>query len=644
MDSFIKFTDKKIKLGTKSVNSVSDDMFQKIITSIDCHEGGVKISFEKLTAEVFNKLTSCFENPVPIGNESYIVNISGDITIYYTSRITKLYALYAVKRHYTADGISCGVIYNTPKAEFRGFRAYIPGKKKIEEFKELIDMIIAFGYNTLMLEIGGAMEYKRHPEINEGWVKYCEIVEEFNGKPTYVTRSWKYPKNAVHSGNGEGEYLTYEELKTIVDYCSARGVEIIPEVPTFCHVDYLLFNHRELAECPDEPLPNNACPSNEDYYKLIFDVLDEVIEVFKPKRINICHDEAYVYGQCPECKDKSGAELFGGHIVRLHDYLAKQGVKTMLWGDGIIPTWHGGNAAYHYPKPWDGKRLVTLEGKTYKVRDYVCNSAEEWEQTKKENPGIYGWYVPEKYKCMEFLPKDIEAINWSWSTGEKSDNEYIKNGIYNVFGNFEAIGMKGFDKRIQNGVSGMMYSHWARNDFDTLQRTGGLFYMAYNSLACWSWSYDESKIADNVHFVSDAIYRYVNYNTLNKKHLEITHSTPDIIEHKSFLIHKIFREDFRIGYYEIVYTDDTTDIIPIYWGHNIGLANPGYENQEVSDEEGGYYNLYAFEAIGTCKTREYDGKIFYTLSVPVEKDIKLVKPYMTSDYNIEFKDAVVVNK
>ena len=31
----------------------------------------------------------------------------------------------------------------------------------------MIDLLVYYKYNSIILEIGGAMEYKRHPEINE---------------------------------------------------------------------------------------------------------------------------------------------------------------------------------------------------------------------------------------------------------------------------------------------------------------------------------------------------------------------------------------------------------------------------------------------------------------------------------------------
>ena len=643
MDCYVNFQKEKIKIGQDTIASVESDVHKKIVSSISNDEGGATISFRPLTDEVFNNKTACFENPVTYGDEGYILEIDNSITIYYTAEITKIFALYAIKRHYERDGVCKGVIYNTPKLEFRCVRMYLPGKKKIDEFKEFLDMMLAFGYNTVMLEIGGAMEYKRHPEINEGWIEYCKFLSEFNGKTEWVMRMSYYPKNAIHSDNGEGEFLTYEELAEIVDYCRERHMEIIPEVPTLCHVDYLLFNHPELSELSDDVLPNNACPSNEDYYKLIFDVLDEVVEVFKPKRINICHDEAYVYGHCPKCKGKSGAELFGGHIVRLYDYLKQKGVRTMLWGDGIIPTWHGGNAAYHKRMPWDGKRIITYKGVEYKVRWFKCHSPEEWAEELKINPDSEYWYCEEKHQCMDFIPKDIDAINWMWASDPKSDENLLKHGIYTVYGNFNAVGMKNFDERISKGIKGVSFSNWGRNDFEALQRTNTLFGMGYNAFAVWNHKYDESKREANILGVCNSIYNYMNYNAHREKYLEITHTTDAVIDHDFFHDGYVcYHEDFKIGDYEITYTDSTKETVGIYWGYNIGQKNVSYKSADemakISVEDGGYVTKYIYEPIGVSCPVVFDDRMYYNFTIPVKKDVAKVelKPY--DGFNIELKE------
>lgn len=643
MDSYIELYDGSVMLGANSISSLQSSVHKKIFALFSYCDGGVSISFEPLTDDVFADKSACFDNPVPYGDEAYIVDISDDITIYYTAEISKIYALYAIKRNYKKNGICKGIIYNTPKTEFRGVRMFLPPKRKLDEFKKFIDMMLSFGNNVVMLEIGGAMEYKRHPEINQGWVEYCKIFEEFNGKAKYIQRITSYPKNSVHIDNGGGEYLTYEELAEIVDYCRERHIEIVPEVPTMCHVDYLLYNHPDLSELEDDILPNNACVSNEDYYKLIFDVLDEVVEVFRPKRINISQDESYVYGHCPRCKGKSGAELFGGHMVRLHDYLAQKGVRTMVWADGIIPTWHGGNAAYHKRMPWDGKRTVNYKGTEYKVRDFKCHSPEEWVEELKIYPDSEYWYCEETHQCIDFLPKDIECINWMWSCDPKSDGNLLKHNLFTVYGNFNAIAKKDFDDAVRGGIRGTLHSSWGRSDFEALQRTGAIFGMAFNSFANWNHHYDEAKCEDNVFAVANEIYNYMNYSTLHSRYLEIIHTTDTFIEHDHFVDGFVVNhEDYKIGEYEITYNDGSKETIGIYWGYNIYNSGVSYaapaKGVTLAVEVGGYNPKYQWEPMGVTCPLYSDGRTYYKISVPVAKGVNRVEVKPCGGHNIYMKE------
>ncbi len=637
MNTYEHFENGKIKLGLTSAESVCENCLGEIILSIDSGEGGAKVEFLPLTDDSYSRLTAVFENPAEYNGESYIVEICDTVRVYYTSEITKLYALYTLKRLYERDGISKGIIYNVPRLEFRCFRSYLPPKEGIDEFLRFIDMLIAFGHNTVMLEIGGAMEYKRHPEINEGWLDYCKIFEEFNGKTEWVQRSAWYPKNAIHCDNAGGKFLTYEELSEIVDYCRERHFEIIPEVPSLSHVDYLLYNHPELAEIDNDHLPNNACPQNEDYYKLIFDVLDEVVEVFKPTRVNICHDEAYVFGHCPRCRGKDASVLFATHMTRLHDHLAKMGVRTMIWGDGVLPMEHGGNAGFHRRYDWDGKRIVNIEGKEYEVHNFKYHSIDDYNKAVDTGERVEGLYVPPKKNSINLIPRDIEMMDWSWSLYNCSPllNEY---GFYHVYGNFSAFSMRDFNERIKEGVKGISFSNWGCTDFDALQRTNSLFAIGYNSLATWGGEFESEAVFDNIFIAADAVYKYINYEKLHKKHLKIVHTTDAFLEHRFFYDgYVIVKEDFRLGEYEVEFTDGEKIEIPIYWGHNIGNKNVVWDKKLQLDMGEGAITKHLYEPIGEAKPIT-DGKVsYYEFVFPVEKDVRSLKVRAIDGFNIELK-------
>ena len=632
MDTYVNLNGKCIKLGENSLIGISEEPIRQIVASISSDKGGSKIVFKKFDDEVFNHITSIFKDAEPYGKESYAVDIDNDITVYYTAPITKLYALYAIKRHYTKNGIKQGVIYNTPKVDFRCFKSYLPSRNGIDSFKKFIDMLIAFGHNAIMIEIGGAMEYKRHPEISEGWVEYCNIFREFRGKSFCIQRIMEYPKNAFQLDNCEGYYLTQDAVREIVHYCRARDFEIIPEVPSLSHADYILFKHPEFAEYP------NACPSNEDYIKFEMDILDEVIEVFKPKRINICHDEAYVFGLCPKCKGKKAGDLFGGHIIRLHDYLASVGVKTMIWGDGVLPIEHGGNECYHRRFPFEG-RTVKVYDKTYEVRRFKYLSKQEWNELIKNEPDAEAWHVPEK-TCYQMFPRDIEIVNWMWSLGDIPEDILNNNGFYNVYGNFLATGIRNLDERIKKGVSGFMFSNWGRCDFEHLQRNNGLFAIGYNAHAAWSREYNEDEIKNQIFYAADAVYKYINYETLMRKHVKIIHSTDTIVEHDHFIGgNVIIKNDYHIGDYDVMLKDGTDIKVPIHWGHNVGYSNVSWDNKEkteISLDAGGYSIKYLFEPIGISKPVSYGNRTYYEFVIPVNDDVEQISLTVSEGYTVEF--------
>ena len=60
----------------------------------------------------------------------------------------------------------------------------MPGRKDIPFFKRLLAWIASLKYNVLFLEVGGGIEYKRRPEINRAWEKFCaEADAQWSSRP-----------------------------------------------------------------------------------------------------------------------------------------------------------------------------------------------------------------------------------------------------------------------------------------------------------------------------------------------------------------------------------------------------------------------------------------------------------------------------
>lgn len=613
------FYDRKVTVDKASLPSgVAED----IIKSISTDDGTAKVIFKPITDTQINRAESVFGSILEDGFDKYLIFIDNDIEIYYSSEISKIYAAYNLRNIYD-DGISCGVMYARAVCETRGYKCYLPHKNDIEYFKTQIDLILLLGYNTLTLELGGAFEYKSHPEINSGWVEYCSIFKEYNGKTWDTQRIYKFPKDSIHIETGEGDWLTEEQMTQILDYCRERGIEVIPEMPCLSHADYILYAHPEFAEDPEEPLPSFACASNDGYYKLLFELFDDVIRVFKPARINVGHDEGYVFGLCEKCRQKTSAELLEQDIKRIHDHLSSRGVATMLWGDKLCSSWHGGNPAYHI-RSEEVIKKAKICGKEYKVRSFKCHSRSEFDEYIKKNFGCTLWYVDETFSCASRLPKDIQVVNWSWGA-EKHEEEYRENGFVSIFGNWQPFNFKNFYQRLaKEGIKGVSVSNWGSLDPITMQRSFTYYKLFGGSASLWCDHYDVDDKSKNTLEVSKWMFEYFNREKLKKQHIEIYHYCDFDMPHISFDCgYWIESEDFHIGDYNIEFEDGSSIVYPIIWGENIG---PGIGGKGAENAENLGTCLNVMEPAGiSMPCIDSSGNMVYKIVIPTDKKVSDIK-------------------
>ncbi|MBN1675048.1 MAG: beta-N-acetylhexosaminidase [Kiritimatiellae bacterium] len=349
-----------------------------------------------------------------------------------------------------------------PAFPMRGAHVYMPARAELDFFWRFLDFLADYKYNLLVLEIGGGLEYKRHPEINEAWRRFCkeareydfhtdphteskttEMGEPFTG-PTALARSRYFPKNSTHTELGGGDWLTQAEARRIAAECRKRHIEIIPEVQGLSHCYYLCIPHPEIAERPDDPWPNNYCPSNPKTYGLYLDVIDEVIEVFEPRTLHIGHDEAYTFGVCPQCRGRDGHELLAEDITRVHDHLAGRGIRTLMWGDKL-----------HNITTAAGRRLGGVE-------------------RERVDPGTgKRFYQPATYKAADMIPKDVLVADWYWKGDPEGRHNFGRHGLEQIFGNLWPLKFQNWETRASApNVLGAETSTWVEVSAYAFGHTG----------------------------------------------------------------------------------------------------------------------------------------------------------------------------
>jgi hypothetical protein len=305
-------------------------------------------------------------------------------------------------------------IRDWPYKPFRGIKLYLPGHENIPFFKRFVRNFMAlYKYNKLIMEMNAGMRLDKHPELNAGWIEFARnLTDTRRDRPEGPHRQYQ---DSSHYDTADGGVLEKQQVAELVRWCREHFIEVIPELPSLTHSYYLLTRHRELAEIPEAEWPDTYCPSNPGSYKLLFDVLDEYIEVTKPRMVHIGHDEWRMpWGVCPRCRNKDPRELFADDVRKIHDHLAEKGIRTALWGDHL---------------------LEAVAGEHLRPR---------------VSPSGYHYNIPGGLSAAQvnaLIPKDILVFNWFWNDaenqpsdpghyGESDDLQVQEFGFQQVYGNF----------------------------------------------------------------------------------------------------------------------------------------------------------------------------------------------------------------
>jgi len=304
--------------------------------------------------------------------------------------------------------ISAAQIRDWPDKPFRGIKLFLPGRDSVPFFKRFVANFMAlYKFNTLIVELNGSMRFDRHPEVNSGWVEFARDVN-------YSRRN--YPRgplhgreqNSSHQDCCDGGFLEKDEVAELVRWSERHYLEFMPEISSFTHAFYLLAKHPELSDVPGDTWPDTYCTCHPGTYKLLFDVMDEYIEVTRPRMVHAAHDEWFApFGLCPNCRGNEPGDLFGADIRKIHHYLAGRNIKMAIWGDYLLESVRGAGL----------QPRVAPDGWNY------------------HTPGAMTSQQVEK-----FVPKDILIFNWFWQgakEGLKNEVQLHDLGFQQIYGNME---------------------------------------------------------------------------------------------------------------------------------------------------------------------------------------------------------------
>lgn len=328
-------------------------------------------------------------------------------------------------------------LIDNPKFPYRGMHLDVARHFfDVDEIKKYIDYLTFYRYNNfhwhLTEDQGWRVEIKQYPKLQEiAAYRPQTLVGHYSDKPeTYDNKKY-------------GGYYTQEQIKDVVAYAKARGVNVIPEIDLPGHMTAAIAAYPELS-CHGKQVEvaqkwgiffDILCPT-ETTFEFLENVFDEILEIFPSKYIHIGGDE------CPKeqwkeskfCQDLIAAKglkdehgLQSYFIQRIEKYINSKGRSIIGW-DEIL---EGGLAPNATVMSWRGEEggIEAANSEHDVIMTPTSNCYFDYYQSEnKDEPLAIGGYLPyDKVYRYEIIPESLPPNKHKYILGAQGNiwTEYI---------------------------------------------------------------------------------------------------------------------------------------------------------------------------------------------------------------------------
>ena len=218
--------------------------------------------------------------------------------------------------------------------------------------KRYLDLMSYYKLNTLHLHLsddqGWRVEIKRYPRLTTVGSKFDSEFNEMGG------------------------YYTQDDIRELVKYAASRNITIVPEFELPGHECAAIASYPELSCAGVRPKIHPFfmgtgihkeifCAGKDEVYEFVFNVIDELVELFPSPIIHIGGDEAPKdeWKKCSHCQQKmkennlaNEEELQSYFVTTVGDYLSKKGRRIIGWDEILDGGKLKGNEILMYWRGW----------------------------------------------------------------------------------------------------------------------------------------------------------------------------------------------------------------------------------------------------------------------------------------------------
>jgi len=384
-------------------------------------------------------------------------------------------------------------IADAPESPWRGLlidvcRHFFP----LQTLKTIVELMAYYQYNRLHLHLtddqGSRFESERFPRLNS--------VGSYR-KSTLVKKDGFVGQDGIPYGG----YYTKAELRELVRFAKARGIEIVPEIDMPGHALSMIASYPDLA-CFPEPVEVATrfgvtdfskklfCAGSEKTFEFLFALLDEVLEIFPFSYVHIGGDEAVKseWKRCERCRRvmreqglKNERELQGYFLNRVIAHLKSRGRDAIIWNDGLCDTldqsaicqyWtpisHNGPARMARYVNDGGKVILSPVTRVYYDYPYAATPLKktfEYHPTlrgirKGQQENILGveaatwteWIDTEEKLFFNILPRLAATAETGWCARDRLDYSQFLERLKPHFALYDRLGLK-YAKNAERSLS-----------------------------------------------------------------------------------------------------------------------------------------------------------------------------------------------
>lgn len=328
------------------------------------------------------------------------------------------------------------LITDAPRFKWRGMhldcsRHFFP----VSFVKKYIDMLALHKMNTFHWHLtddqGWRIEIKKYPLLTEIGSKRHETIVDKNFEP-YIGDNKEY----------EGFY-TQDDIKDIVKYAEERHITIVPEIEMPGHAVAALTAYPQFS-CNRTPLDvytkwgvsDDVFCVKDSTFHFIYDILNEVMDLFPSKYIHIGGDEVPKtrWKVCKNCQSvikqnqlKDEHELQSFFIKKIDSFVTSKGRNIIGWDEilegGLAPnaavmSWRGEEGGIEAAKQ---KHNVVMTPGSHCYFDH-------YQGNKKTEPLAIGGYTTlEKVYSYNPIPATLSKEDEQYILGAQGNlwTEYI---------------------------------------------------------------------------------------------------------------------------------------------------------------------------------------------------------------------------